>query len=396
MKDFLSKVTFGFLMAQFVPGVIVVLSISLLFSASDFIESGWMLEVISSACGWWLGSTAHILFFIMLSVGAGMMIHGIHWAVLAFHAKDRCNLKVCYFPEKPAWFHVIVGPPMIAAEMFILFFHDLTHLSTRENVGNVDKDKMQAFNFLQEFYLNFSQFYAHTSYALFASTILLIALIIGFNAYLEYWYLPLLLYIFTGVFYLLGRIQMLTLFASERELCIKQENTEMDKDDDAKPVDINIEQMAESDAEQSVQLVSDAMNEEESRWARDTFEYYFMCLGQGVKSERKYFVWKNDNIITGLVGLHRYRWGPPENVWLSWFAVHPDHQGRGIGSALISFIENKAKEIGYKKIFIETYGEETFAKARKFYEKKGFCKVGEINNYLTDDSSMIVFGKVIK
>lgn len=97
----------------------------------------------------------------------------------------------------------------------------------------------------------------------------------------------------------------------------------------------------------------------------------------------------------GLVGLHHYVWGPPENVWLAWFAVHPDAQGRGVGSRLLSAIEAIAVSRGYGKLLVETYDHPDFERARAFYGRMGFRKVGTIEDYLPDGSAMIVYGKAL-
>jgi len=159
--------------------------------------------------------------------------------------------------------------------------------------------------------------------------------------------------------------------------------------------EITIEAMAESDLEESVNLIALAMNKDEAKWARETMEFYFESRKRGINSGREYYVCRDGDKICGLVGLHRYVWGPEENVWLSWFAVHPDRQGEGIGSLLIGTIKEKAVK-KYRKLFVETYTQDTFEKARSFYESKGFSEVGRIENYLSDGSSMVVFGMTLR
>lgn len=154
---------------------------------------------------------------------------------------------------------------------------------------------------------------------------------------------------------------------------------------------ITIEIMVESDIEEAVSLIALTMNKDEADWARETIEFYFETRKKGIRSSREYYVWRDEGKIYGLVGLHRYIWGPKENAWLSWFAVHPDRQREGFGSLLIDSIKEKALQRGYKKLFVETYTQDTFEKARSFYESKGFFEVGRIDNYLSDGSAMVVF-----
>lgn len=163
----------------------------------------------------------------------------------------------------------------------------------------------------------------------------------------------------------------------------------------AQIIRVTIELMMESDIEESVELVAAAMNKDEAEWARETIEFYFACKKYGLDSGREYYLWRHQGKIQGLVGLHRYVWGPKDNVWLAWFAVHPNMQGTSVGSAMLDEIEHHAKKIGYKKLFVETYNSPIFKKARSFYKAKGFSQAGKIDDYLPDGSAMIIFEKRI-
>ena len=158
----------------------------------------------------------------------------------------------------------------------------------------------------------------------------------------------------------------------------------------------HIEKMTEKDVEEAVALISRAMNAAESKWAKRTMSYHFKCMSIGMDDGRDYFVWRSTNRILGLVGLHRYLWGPEQNVWLSWFAVEPTVQRQGHGSALLKAIESVALDHGCRKFYVETYAHITFANAREFYASQGFSEVGRISNYLEDGSDMIVYGKELK
>lgn len=158
---------------------------------------------------------------------------------------------------------------------------------------------------------------------------------------------------------------------------------------------ISLDPMREEDLEESVQLISLSMNSDEANWAREAMTLYFSCKKHGIDSGREYYVWRHEGKICGLVGLHRYIWGPRENVWLSWFAVHPEQQSKGAGSVLLDSIKEHAIQEGYKKFFIETYDNPTFKQAHAFYKAKGFSEIGRVEKYLSDGSAMIIFGMKI-
>lgn len=154
---------------------------------------------------------------------------------------------------------------------------------------------------------------------------------------------------------------------------------------------LEITEMQSADQREVVNLISAAMNDKEGRWAKQTFDFHFNCQQQGTDSTRSFYVALTDDTIVGIVGLHQYRWGPEENVWLSWFAVKPDYQGRGVGKWLLGEIRQAARQKGYRKIFIETYLNDTFQRAIDFYQRQGFHQVGSIERFLPDNSNMLVF-----
>jgi ribosomal protein S18 acetylase RimI-like enzyme len=151
--------------------------------------------------------------------------------------------------------------------------------------------------------------------------------------------------------------------------------------------------MEAEDAEDAAALVSRAMNADEGRWAARTMRFHFGCKAHGLDDGRSYFVRRQGGAIVGLVGLHHAVWGPEENVWLAWFAVDPDCQGQGHGRELLAAIERTAAAQGFRKLLVETYEHAEFDKARRFYERNGFERAGQIAGYLADGSAMVVYAK---
>lgn len=158
-------------------------------------------------------------------------------------------------------------------------------------------------------------------------------------------------------------------------------------------VNITTRRMTRQDITQAVNLIELAMNKDESKWAQNTFDFCFQCEKANIDSAREYYTAWLASELCGLVGLHHYRWGPDLNVWLSWFAVAPACQGQGIGRQLLQYIENVARESGYQQLLIETYSNHEFARARNFYMKCGYLQSGEIQQYIDDETSMLVYHK---
>jgi len=157
----------------------------------------------------------------------------------------------------------------------------------------------------------------------------------------------------------------------------------------------NLVCMTGDDTDAATALVGKAMNKDEGRWAARTMDFHFGCQAHGLDDGRRYYVWKQDGKLRGLVGLHHVLWGPEQNVWLAWFAVSPEEQGRGMGRTLLATIERIAAQQGFRKLLVETYEHADFDKARRFYEGNGFRRTGRISDYLPDGSSMVVYAKIL-
>lgn len=151
--------------------------------------------------------------------------------------------------------------------------------------------------------------------------------------------------------------------------------------------------MIKPDVGNAVNLISHAMNKHEAMWAGQAFDFYFDCKEKDIDPARDYYVARYNEHLCGLVGLHHYRWGPPANVWLSWFAVHPEYQRQGLGAKLVGYIQEVAITSGYRQMLIETYNSDEFALARKFYQRHGFSQTGQIEHYINQDTAMLVYSK---
>lgn len=151
--------------------------------------------------------------------------------------------------------------------------------------------------------------------------------------------------------------------------------------------------MTKLDIEPVTNLIGQTMNESEGYQALQTFQFHFDCNSVGINDGRSYYVFMEDNSIVGVVGLHHEIWGPPESVWLAWFAVRPDMRSRGVGGTLLDFVIEKAKIQGYMKLFIETYSTPEFSAARTFYRARGFSVAGGVKNYLPGGGTMVIFAK---
>jgi putative acetyltransferase len=67
-----------------------------------------------------------------------------------------------------------------------------------------------------------------------------------------------------------------------------------------------------------------------------------------------------------------------ETAWIPLMHVYSKHQRKGIGSSLISFLEEKAKKLNFSKIHLETDSAAQWA--INFYKKHGYSIVKKNKN----------------
>lgn len=70
----------------------------------------------------------------------------------------------------------------------------------------------------------------------------------------------------------------------------------------------------------------------------------------------------------------------------------PEFRKRGLGSAIVTELENWAKELGFKKTVLET--SQDLTQAISVYEKNGFYKIPNYGQYIGVDTS-VCFEKVL-
>ena len=94
-----------------------------------------------------------------------------------------------------------------------------------------------------------------------------------------------------------------------------------------------------------------------------------------ILSNRMFFVQTDDGekVATSSAYYDIYGIDKTDPGWLHWVAVRRDYQGKGLSKPLISFILEKLKELGYKRLVVST--QTTSWVACKIYLDMGFRPV---------------------
>ena len=132
---------------------------------------------------------------------------------------------------------------------------------------------------------------------------------------------------------------------------------------------------------------TDGNNEEFHRFYLETEDYYSSIVGG--KKNREGFIPYNlsesisdvllaymDGVAVGCAGLKKYNDSDVEikRVW-----VEPDYRGRHIATELMDRIEDKAREMGFKRAVLQT--RPIMEDAVGLYEKRGYKLIGNYPPY---------------
>lgn len=98
--------------------------------------------------------------------------------------------------------------------------------------------------------------------------------------------------------------------------------------------------------------------------------------------------------VTGLC------WAVPEplteGTWnMRALAVHPDHQGRGQGRAVVRAVESALRAAGHRLLIVDTSGTEAFAGTRRFYCALGYAQVACLPDFWAPGDDKVTFLKAL-
>jgi len=76
--------------------------------------------------------------------------------------------------------------------------------------------------------------------------------------------------------------------------------------------------------------------------------------------------------------------------------IRSDLQGKGIGGAMMNYIEEELKSQGQRILIVETSGTEDFRLTRKFYENLNYTKEAVIRDFWSEGDDKVIFWKKLK
>ena len=134
--------------------------------------------------------------------------------------------------------------------------------------------------------------------------------------------------------------------------------------------------------EEVLPLLDATMPKEVCRCAAD------VLLDKNLAKDRTLFGYYFNNTLIGCCGYFR----EGAKYWISWTAILPNYQRKGIGQTLLNKVFEELKNIT-DRIYVETYEHPDFRKAVNFYWKNGFKLCGILEDYLDSGDTCLYLRK---
>lgn len=79
-----------------------------------------------------------------------------------------------------------------------------------------------------------------------------------------------------------------------------------------------------------------------------------------------------------------------------WIAVHESCRGHGVGRRLVAACEERMRELGASRVYVETSGREQYAPTRHFYRACGYEEVAVFPDFYAPGDAKVVYLKVLR
>ena len=119
-------------------------------------------------------------------------------------------------------------------------------------------------------------------------------------------------------------------------------------------------------------------------------------ISEHLEGELEDHCWVVDDDETLLAAAYYAPEAFAEGVWNLYFiGVHPTHQRKGRGSALLNYIEQALTDQGERLLLVETSGMSSFESTRQFYGKNGYNEEARIRDFYAPEDDKVIFRKAL-
>ncbi len=118
------------------------------------------------------------------------------------------------------------------------------------------------------------------------------------------------------------------------------------------------------------------------QWGSEEYKYLIKCLKNTIKTGGKVVGAFNNNVLVGFASIENELFGShDEYIQLSSIHISSESRGMGIGKRLFDLINNIAKDMGAKKLYISAHSSK---ETQAFYKAIGCVEALEYNTKLVE------------
>jgi ribosomal protein S18 acetylase RimI-like enzyme len=145
------------------------------------------------------------------------------------------------------------------------------------------------------------------------------------------------------------------------------------------------------DAVRQMLIACGAFTDEEIQVALEMME---AGLVDGLRGEYPHFVAEVNHSVCGYACVGKTPL--TASTWhLYWICVHPAVQGRGVGQELLSRVEAFVRTRSGERLVVETSGQPSYGRTRRFYQEAGYSEVGCIPDFYKPGDDCVLYCKTL-
>ena len=132
---------------------------------------------------------------------------------------------------------------------------------------------------------------------------------------------------------------------------------------------------------------------DDARHARNYFEWYFK---EGRRAGHMNLVAEERETVLGVGGFEPAEDEAEDVFWISWFYVHPDQQGTGVGTKIMRAVSRGVAKAGGRKLYVDMSANKSYENARRFYDRHGFVLEATLRDYYSEGEDCLYLAKKVR
>lgn len=156
-----------------------------------------------------------------------------------------------------------------------------------------------------------------------------------------------------------------------------------------------VKELTDAETAEMIGKFLTGLNAFEQTWAPNEKKFVEQAPVESLdKENHRYWYIEDSGEVVGAIGVRENKYGSKGfEMDSDYIAVHRDYRRQGLATKLLAEMEKFVKDIGGRYIHVLTCDIDSYLPARKFYEKHGYKRVGEIPNYYVPGEGRIDYFK---